>query len=456
MAIDANILLQGRSPDVGNALLKGFQGAETLQMMDIRQQQAQQTQLANQQKLQQQEYLAGILKEGVTASRLKPLIANKDLEGFKKGLAASGLPPEDVDLYSTYADAGRWEQLGQVADQTIQLARDTGVFERDYGAGGGVYTPKDLTLINEYQKALAEAQAGVPGAAERAKLLSTAIENPRYVSGGGGTDVRYNPVTDEAMIVPVTPRPGVIPTGGAGGQMPPNAPPGQAANVNLNEKIDGGSSTSTTASPNAPTVNWGASPEDIIRARDAALAAGKKLGEIEAKKIADLETFDSDFQANKAGLAAQFPEIDLKTAMANAPDTSLTKIATKAWSIFMTNNMAEGEADLESFLQSLAASVPFPPGSQSNAEMDARKARIGEITKSGLTAEKKLKMATRYLEGQEAIATEKKKQAEKFREKYFGKPATPAAGTSNDSVPAGVDPADWAVMTPEEKALWQR
>lgn len=181
MAIDANILLQGRSPDVGNALLKGFQGAETLQMMNIRQQQAQQTQLANQQKLQEQEILAEILRDATTASRLMPAIANRDAQTFKQGIAAAGLPAEDVDLYSAYADAGRWDQLGQFANQTIQLARDTGIFQPEAG-----YQDSRTAIMKE-----AEASGFIPGTAEYKQYIQSRtarIEKPDKVEVTPGID----------------------------------------------------------------------------------------------------------------------------------------------------------------------------------------------------------------------------------------------------------------------------
>lgn len=445
MAIDANILLQGQGPDIGNALLRGVQGAEALQMMQVRQQQAEQAKLLNARKLQEQEYLSSILRAGVTASKVKPFIQAKDKDNVKKTLVASGLPLEDVELLSTYADAGRWDQLDQIANQAVQVARDAGVFERDYAAGGGVYTPKDLTLINEYQKALAEAQAGVPGAADRARMLAMAIEAPRYYQGGGGTEFMNIPVTGETTQLNVTPQPGNIPTeGGAGGQMPPSpaGAPGKTP-VSLEAPIDGGATAGGAPAP-TPGAAWGSSVEDQIRVRDAALAAGKKLGEIEAKKIADLETYESDFRANVAGLNAQFPQLVLDRAVADAPDTSLSKVASRVYSVFLTNDMAAAEADLESFLQSLAETVPFPPGSQSNAELQARLAKVGDIMKSGVSSQRKLEMATRYLEGREAVAKEKKKDAAKLREKYFGSPAPDAAP---DAAPAGqgnpVHEVDW-------------
>lgn len=181
MAIDANILLQGRSPDVGNALLKGFQGAETLQMMNIRQQQAQQTQLANQQKLQEQEMLAGILKDATIASRLMPAIANKDAQTFKQGIAEAGLPAEDVDLYSAYAEAGRWDQLGQFANQTIQLARDTGIFQPEAS-----YQDSRTAIMKE-----AEASGFMPGTSEYQQYIQSRTartERPASVTIRAGVD----------------------------------------------------------------------------------------------------------------------------------------------------------------------------------------------------------------------------------------------------------------------------
>ena len=138
MAINPQIPLMAQGVDLGQALLSGLQGAQSIQAM----QQAAAEQPLRQQALEQsiaaKQYEADLLKSGVTASKLKPFIAAKDYDGFAKELQRSGLDQEDIGTLDTYARANRWDQLGSVADQYIQTARDAGVFTKDTSSGAYV------------------------------------------------------------------------------------------------------------------------------------------------------------------------------------------------------------------------------------------------------------------------------------------------------------------------------
>lgn len=153
MPINPQIPLMAQGIDAQQILLGGLKGAQSIQAMQQAAAEAPLRQQALEQAIQAKQYEADLLKAGVTASKLKPLIANKDYEGFTKALQSAGLSQEDKDMLDTYARANRWDALGTVADQYIQTARDAGVFTKD--ATGGAY----VSDLQRFMSATPEEQA---------------------------------------------------------------------------------------------------------------------------------------------------------------------------------------------------------------------------------------------------------------------------------------------------------
>ncbi len=421
MAIDPNILLQYRGPDIGNALLRGVQTAESLQSMKLRGEQAQQKKLMDDQKFQQAEREAALFKAGTAASKIKPLIQAKDIEGIKNILSTSGLPEDEVERYSLYAEAGRWDQLSNVADETIELARSGKVFERDYASSAGGYvssSKQDFAMLRELESAVRNAPAG----SEQQMIAQKDLENfqklvisPKYYSQGGGLYGEYNPLGRTATQLPVTGTSGGTKVNGTGGPFPPspNVPP-TGASVDLGASIDEGAGGGSTTTPEKiPSPEKTISPEEVIRDREMKLTSAIKTGELDAKQIAELQTQVNSTRSKMKGLAARYKNTNLGgynlgELLRNAPQTGIGGMIATAGTYFVNGlEEARSRAKIETLFQELVKLQPFPPGAQSEAEMIARQRVVGDILGNGsLTPQDKLEMISGYFDGLNAEAQE--------------------------------------------------
>ena len=445
MAIDPRIPLMAVQPpvDFGQSLLQGLQIGQTIsgiqrqrrqdilaeeeakraaELAPLRQRYLEAQTQDMESKLRERQEEAEIIREASSASKLLPFVQNKDIKGFLNALPNSGLTPEEQEGVTTFAKAGRWDELATSANSAIDVGTKRGLFGVKSSSGYTSSASQDIALLEEIQR---RQQAGeiTPQQAEQQTALIMAKTYGQINLGGGlqgwaqrGTPNVITPniggtsqVTPDVLRMPIE----------GSTQVPPAIPTREAVSQ--------------------PSAYFGASPEEIIRLRDAAKSAGVTLGELEAKKIADLRNFEDDFAANVASLNAQFPELDLQRAVRDAPNTKISELGKNLYSVFMTNAPAAAEAKLESYLQSLAETVPFAPGAQSDAEYRARLERIGNIMKKGISSQEKLNMATDYLRGVEAKALEKRKQAEKLERKYFGSTTPqsnnlPAAGKEKQNI----------------------
>lgn len=437
MPINPNILLQGQVADIGKAVGQGLEAYR----------QAQEGALS-QQKFQQAQFEADLLKGGVAASRLKPFITSKDYTGFKTQLQREGLDQEDMDMLDTYARANRWDELGGIADQFIQTARDSGVFQRDYAAAGaGGYTPSAVQLF-EYRKKLVE-----QGDEAALREFDNIVKTSQIVPGGGETRYARNPITGKTELIDVTGG-----TGGTGAGGPKltrkDLPPG--ANVILDKSRSGREGLTTdefadyllsqgeedwanfirnlgkgTASEGGavtpdklsiPQPSGGPATQaemeqpvgdsaEVIKRRERELAAAKKTGELDAKEIADLRNQVNATRSNIARFEGRFKKqgVDILQTLKDAPQTGLSGVFSRYSSFFINGLSSErAQAKLEPLFQDLVRIQPFPPGAQSQPELEARQKAVGDILSNGrLTPEDKLEMLTDYFDGINAEAREK-------------------------------------------------
>jgi hypothetical protein len=387
MAINPQIPLMAQGVDLGQALLSGLQGAQSIQAM----QQAAAEQPLRQQALEQsiaaKQYEADLLKSGVTASKLKPFIAAKDYDGFAKELQRSGLSAEDIGTLDTYARANRWDQLGSVADQYIQTARDAGVFQRDYGAtGADGYVPGPIKLF-EYRNKLKAA-----GASEQdIQFFENAVAKPQFLPSGGGTYTGVSPLTGRTQEVDFTGGAGATAgTGAGGGQLPSevNVPPptGSPDDQALGQSIPGDSAAA-------------------VRSKEAALVGTKQLAQDAAKNTALLQDEANRFLVNKAGFDDAYPDFKLSETLAKAPNSKLGQIFSQG-----VGNLIQGvpevDADFElgQVFRAAVGLIPFPPGAQSQAEQEAREKEVGNLTDAKVSKDVRLRGMRRLLDREQAKA----------------------------------------------------
>ena len=381
MAINPQIPLMAQGVDIGQALLSGLQGARSIQEM----QQAAEEQPLRRQALEQsiaaKQYEADLLKSGVTASKLKPFITAKDYEGFAKELQRSGLSAEDIGTLDTYARANRWDQLGSVADQYIQTARDAGVFQRDYAAtGADGYTPSAVQLF-EYRKRLIASGASD----EEIARFDNIVSKVQFLPSGGGTYTGVSPITLRTQEVEFTG------AGAGAGAQPPDKvkvpPPTGGADVGVLGQPIGGDSAAT------------------IRGREAALAGTKRLAEEAAKNTALLQDEANRFLVNKAGFDDAYPDFKLGETLEKAPNSKLGQIFSQGVGNLI-QGLPEVDADFE-LGQAFRASVgliPFPPGAQSQAEQDAREKEVGDLVNAKVSKDVRIRSMHKLLDREQAKA----------------------------------------------------
>lgn len=426
MAINPQIPLMARGIDLQQVLLGGLQGAQTLQSMQQAAAEAPLRQQALEQAMQVKQFEADLLKGGVAASRLKPFITNKDYEGFSKELQRAGLDPEDAGILDTYARANRWDAINTVADQYIQTARDAGVFGKDTAATSG-YTPSAVQLF-EYRKQLADRVNSLTGedkkiAQRELRTFDNMVRAQVTYAGGGGTTIGMQPLSGEATVLPVEPTTGM----GA----PPTAPPppttGPAAQEVMGQPIE------TAPTPAAFTER----ADQTIARRNSQLRAAETMAEREAIRM---EGYQFDFDTHRkmrSGLEAAFGEQGLGSFFKDLPEGRLSSAVNSAVSAFMGGTKGrDAEARMAQLSRLFLQGVPYDPGAQSNAELQARKELVGDLENPDISVQQKINSIKTYYRFLDA-------RAESSREKlteYYGKnPAMTAP--SNIGMPATVAPS---------------
>lgn len=392
MAINPQIPLMAQGVDLQQALLGGIQGAASLQSMQQAATEAPLRRQALEQSIQAKQMEADILKAGVIASRLKPLIADKNYEGFSKELKRAGLGQEDADMLDTYARANRWDALNNVADQFIQTARDAGVFQRDYGlTGTNGYTPASITMFERLQELQAKAESLPEGTAKQ-KALQDALEFENIIRAqqrynvGGGVEAFRSGVTGQTSIgaIDATGAPGAPPSAPP---LPSNLPPSPGA---LNQPIEGAS---------APTVTT-RSTADIaaeIARRNAQLQTATTSGEKEAIRMGDYEKDIQNHRSLQRGLDAVFADEGLEGLFKDLPQGKLSSAVNSAISSFMGGTKGkDAEARVAQLSRMIIAGVPYDPGAQSNAELQAREALVGALNDPNISSNEKIKSIKRY------------------------------------------------------------
>ena len=460
MAIDPNILLQRTVPDVGSALLRGLQGVQAIQSMQ---------QAAAEAPLRQQilETQAEALRDANLASKVKALISPtkegkfevspENINTAKRLINESSLSEQDKEFYDLYIDAGRWEQLNNISDQAIQRARDIGVYERDYGlslSGYETAASKNIALLNELEKQYAAGQLTDSEFYSRRAILL----RPQTVETGGGAKAEAAPgeVFLRPYELPSVTGGGVAPVAPAAAPTVPTVTPDRLA--------------PPPPPPAAPGA--GRTLRESIAEADQMREFAKRYGTEAAKDVAELENTADVFEVNKAGFDQAYPEIKLRETLENAPNSRVGQIFAQGIGNFL-QGVPEVDADYElgQAFRAAVGLIPFPPGAQSEAEQRAREAEVGDLINAKISKESRINAMSRLL-NREQTKSMKRWEIANRRRREVGLPeidnpfsqmptrevtgaarSTPTGGSQG--VPTGVDPADWAVMTPEERALWQ-
>ena len=500
MAIDPNILLQRTVPDVGSALLRGLQGVQAIQSMQQAAAEAPLRQQVLEQSIQTKKFEADLLKSGVAASRLKPFIASKDYGKFSEELKRAGLDQEDIDMLDTYARANRWDELGTVADQYIQTARDAGVFGKLSGADTyETSASKNIRLLNDLETQLRNGEITEDQFYARRAII---LRESTVDIGGGATGV-VRP--GETAVTPYT-----MGAGGTGG-----ATGAAGGGVGAAGAIRGGGDRAarTGMSPQQfeDLLRQQGVPEETIRTIGQARAQEprgavtpdqlqppppptgtvppetlsqrianadklreftKRYGAETAKNVAELENTSDLFQVNKSGFDEVYPEVRLGETLAKAPDSRIGQIFSQGiGNVIQGLPEVDADYELEQAFRAAVGLIPFPPGAQSQAEQEAREREVGSLTDPKISKDVRLKGMARLLNREQTKAKTRWDIANRRREELGLAPipnpfekmaprqgtgaAAPTGTGGGQGVPPGVDPADWAVMTPEEKALWQ-
>ena len=404
MAINPQIPLMAQGVDLGQALLSGLQGAQSIQAM----QQAAAEQPLRQQALEQsiaaKQYEADLLKSGVTASKLKPFIAAKDYDGFAKELQRSGLSAEDIGTLDTYARANRWDQLGSVADQYIQTARDAGVFQRDYAAAGADgYTPSAVQLF-EYRKRLVASGASK----KEIETFDSIVRNPMKYGLGGGLENIFNTIGRTTTTLPITETTGAQLPGEV--NIPPPAGDQSASSQTLQTPVESKTASVTPTTPEdsnkALSGNITKSAAQAYSIREQNLAFAKETGTLDAKEVAEITKQVNSTRSNFAKFNARFRNLNLEQALKDSPQTGLSSFISRNSAFFINGLSSErAKAKLEPLFEEMVKLQPFPPGAQSQPELEARRRAVGDILGDGrMTPQDKYEMIMSYFDGINAEA----------------------------------------------------
>ena len=396
MAINPQIPLMARGIDLQQVLLGGLQSAQTLQSIQQAAAEAPLRQQVLEQSIQAKQMEADILKAGITASRFKPFIANKDYEGFSKELQQAGLDPEDGGILDTYARANRWDAINTVADQYIQTARDAGVLGKDTAATSG-YTPSAITLFERLKELQVKAE-NLPEGPAKEKALADAIafENiiraPQSYGAGGNMTAFRTGITGQTSIGDIDPTRAM----GAGAPPSPPSPTGTGAvdQSVLNQPIEGGAAASRASTVTTRTT------EDIaaeIARRNAQLQTATTAGEKEAIRMGDYEKDIQNHRSLRRGLDAVFADEGLEGLFKDLPEGKLSSAVNNAVSTFMGGTKGkDAEGRIGQLSRMIIAGVPYDPGAQSNAELQAREALVGALNDQNISVNEKIKSIKRY------------------------------------------------------------
>lgn len=390
MALDPNIILNQTIPDYGNTLVRGFmlgqkirQGYEqnkreeelqpTRQRLLEAKLQTAEAQAAgapaeaeakrianemNQQRLADLQQQAQILRSATTANSALPAIQRKDLAAFQQVLGKSNLPEDQRDYLSLLGEANRWDELKTIADKEIETAKLTGLF----GKEGAQY----VSDLQRYMTASPE---------EQAKMIAFK-RGDQIVNLGGGLQGVRDAAT--GAIIPV--QAGELP-------MPPSptgAMPLSPSGVDLNTPIEQPPAKTTTAA-------------EAFAQNAATMAAAKTSAEREAVRMGDYEKDVQHHKSMKRGLEAVFEDEGYAGLFKDLPQGKLSSAVNNAISTFIGGTKGkDAEARVNQLGRMIIQGVPYDPGAQSNAELDARAALVGSLNDPNVSTNEKIKSIKRY------------------------------------------------------------
>lgn len=160
-------------------------------------------------------------------------------------------------------------------------------------------------------------------------------------------------------------------------------------------------------------------------------ASGTTFASGEAKNAAKYMGLADEWEVNREFLIQSIP--DMKAAFESGPGSSVSKGVQSALGKIVGNSSgADAQAKIEQFGAMFLQGMPFPPGSQSDKEMQARAQVLSEqLVNPSVTPDTKINLIGKFVEWQDTKAKNYRKRANKI------------LGVSDDSDKAGgIDAAD--------------
>ena len=211
----------------------------------------------------------------------------------------------------------------------------------------------------------------------------------------------------------------------AGGQLKPNLTvEQQAAAVELGLRPRATGSAAITAATTPGLTDQVASSQQTIK-------TSEKYGTDSGKNAAGYENLANAWEVNREFLMDSIPE--LQQAFSDAPGSSVSKGVQAALSKLVGNTQgADAQAILEQYGAIFLQGMPFPPGAQSDKEMQARAQTLSDqLTNPSVSPEAKIRLIGTFVEWQD-------KKAKNYRAKagsIIGGEAPPAAPRAPSSAP---------------------
>jgi hypothetical protein len=314
-----------------------------------------------------------------------------------------------------------------------QLMPDPTEQERNYKAAvaDGSWNPAKMGGFNNYKNQMnAFQQAEIANSNARLGIeRSRAAFEGIPVAGGGGGGYNAPVVNQPAMNQPVVNQP----TGGSP-VIRGNAPPVSIA------------PNAPTYAQSALTMNTGAGNVPVVPNVNMAGVSPKKQAEMNAIQAENLQT-------NVKNAYNAYPVI--KEIQDLLPQSS-SGYAQRGWTgltrgVGMSTDMSKADTQLDLLAPKLTMLQPRFEGPQGVLDVKLYEAMAGRLADTSLPYEDRIAAL-----GQ--LKNIYQRYAPNLDWSYSVKPTpVPNAVTKADSsAPAGVDPAVWNVMTPQEKSLWQK
>jgi len=248
-----------------------------------------------------------------------------------------------------------------------------------------------------------------------------------------------------------------IPTGGGGYNAPAVNQPTMNQPV-LNQPTSGspvlrGNASPVSVAPNAPSYSQGSLTMNT-NAGNIPIVPNINMAGVSPKKQAEMNATQAEnLQANVKNAYSAYPVI--KEIQDLLPQSS-SGYAQRGWTgltrgVGVSTDMSKADTQLDLLAPKLTMLQPRFEGPQGVLDVKLYEAMAGRLADTSLPYEDRIAAL-----GQ--LKNIYQRYAPNLDWSYSVKPTpVPNAVTKTDSsAPAGVDPAIWNVMTPQEKSLWQK